>query len=718
MAIVGLVLHGDVLLTGNQQADAQSAPRPNFVFVMTDDLDERSMEDLDGITEVMGTNGTTFKNAYVTYSLCCPSRATILTGQYPHNHDIIGNGLPEGGEEKFRLGPDQSTIATWLHDAGYRTKLVGKYMNSYNDLYVPPGWDEWYVMIGNHWNLSDPATGKMNDNGKQTTLGGHANDVFADKASDFITSSSTDAAPFFLLVGTKAPHAPPEVATRYRDTFTTTPLPQPLNFNEEDVSDKPQWVKSLPRLSQSNISNLQTKYRERLRSMLSVEDLLNQIILTLDQTGQLDNTYIFFTSDNGYHLGNHRLGSNKKTPYEEDIGVPLMVRGPGVPAGEVREQLVLNNDFAPTIADLAGASIPKPEEVDGSSFAPLLTNSPPSSWRTAFLEESWREGGTTVPVPTHKGVHTQDHMFVEYDTGEYELYDLVLDPFELQSKPRAGNEQLYSDLQTRLTALRTCSGTGTTTASCRAAEGFPDDTTDPQITITTPPQGATYTLGQSVAARYECTDADSGVASCEGPVADGANIDTSSAGTKTFTVVATNNAGNTNSVSHTYTVNAQTSCTQSGTSASETLTGTAGDDVLCGLGGNDTLQGGVGDDTLDGGTGTDTASYSASLTAVSASLATNSSTGEGSDTFLGVENLLGSSRADTLTGSDTDNTLTGGGGKDQVIGSGGADNLSGAGGDDTVNSRDGVSGNDTLKGGAGTDTKVTDATEKSITGFP
>jgi arylsulfatase A-like enzyme len=134
------------------------------------------------------------------------------------------------------------------------------------------------------------------------------------------------------------------------------PLPKPANFDEADVSDKPQWVKPLPRLSQTKMSVLQNAYRQRLRSMLSVEDMLKRIIDTIDQTGQLDNKYIFFTSDNGYHMGNHRLGANKKTPYEEDIGVPLMVRGPGVPAEAVRDQLVLNNDFAPTIAALAGSS--------------------------------------------------------------------------------------------------------------------------------------------------------------------------------------------------------------------------------------------------------------------------------------------------------------------------------------------------------------------------
>jgi N-acetylglucosamine-6-sulfatase len=467
MVSVVLLLSGDGLRTENQKAEAQTAERPNIVFVMTDDLDERSMEQLDGIREVMGTNGTTFENAYVTYSLCCPSRATILRGQYPHNHEIIGNGLPEGGEEKFRnLGLDRSTIATWLDGAGYRTKYIGKYMNNYNDLYVPPGWDEWYVMMGNHWTLSDPTTGKINNNGQQTTLGGHSSDVFADKASDFIRRSSVSPAPFFVVVGTKAPHAPPEVAARHQNSFVDTPLPDTPNFDEPDVSDKPEWVRSNTRLSQTEIDDMRNLYRERLRSMLSVEDLLEQTIGTLQETGELDNTYIFFTSDNGFHLGEHRLRVtsrvDKRTPYEEDIAVPLMVRGPGVPTGAERQELVINNDFAPTIAELAG--VRTPGFVDGSSLAPLLASSPPSSWRSAFLEEGWLPEGTGFEVPTHKSVHTQDHMFVEYaETAEQELYDLKADPYQLESKLRAGNEQLYSTLQTRLDSLRACSG-----AACRA----------------------------------------------------------------------------------------------------------------------------------------------------------------------------------------------------------------------------------------------------------
>ena len=155
----------------------------------------------------MGSNGTTFQNAYVTYSLCCPSRATILRGQYPHNHRIVGNIQPLGGEAKFRNSDlDRSTIATWLNDAGYQTKYIGKYMNGYSDLYKPWGWDEWFALQGGS------SSTQVNDNGRSVQLADHSTDVFANETSDFITSSSANPEPFFVLIGTKAPHRPPEVA--------------------------------------------------------------------------------------------------------------------------------------------------------------------------------------------------------------------------------------------------------------------------------------------------------------------------------------------------------------------------------------------------------------------------------------------------------------------------------------------------------------------------
>src|SRR5215204_5852199 len=295
--------------------------------------------------------------------------------------------------------------------------------------------------------------------------------------------------------------------------------------------------------------------------------------------------------------------------------------------------------------------------------------------------------------------------------------------------------------------------------------GTPPDTTAPSITLTTPSNGATHDLNQTVTTDYSCQDEaeGSGVASCQGTVADGAPVNTATSGTKTFTVTASDNAGNVASVTHTYTVVGAGQCTITGTSSADVLQGTSGDDVICGLGrsdtikglggndilrgdaGNDKLFGGAGDDTLDGSTGTDTANFSEALAAVIASLTANTATGEGSDTLMGVESLVGSPKNDALTGSEANNTLNGGGGadtidglggadtltggggndtehgglgNDTVVGSGGADNLFGDENDDAVNSKDNVNGNDSLDGGTGTDTKVTDTTEKSILGFP
>jgi N-acetylglucosamine-6-sulfatase len=376
IAIVGLVVAGDGLSTESERAVVQTATRPNFVFIMTDDLDELSIKRLSGIQTIMGDHGTTFENAFVTYALCCPSRATFFRGQYPHNHGVTSDKSTEG-EPKFRqLRRDESTVATWLNGAGYQTKYLGKYLNGYRGPYIPPGWDEWYALQGSVEN------NVVNDDGQSVQLTGNSTDAFADQASDFIRRSSANPEPFFVMVGTRAPHRTrggsdpvgPEVPDRYLNSFADAPLPRPPNFDEADVSDKPRWVKSFPRLTQTQIDEEQTLYRQRLRSMLPVEDLLRQVIATLEQTGELDNTYVFFTSDNGFHQGQHRLApGEKKTPYEEDIGVPLMVRGPGVPAGAERQELVINNDFAPTIADLAG--VDAPAFVDGSSFALLLTTS-------------------------------------------------------------------------------------------------------------------------------------------------------------------------------------------------------------------------------------------------------------------------------------------------------------------------------------------------------
>jgi N-acetylglucosamine-6-sulfatase len=232
MVGVLLALPGGIgLLTENDRANAQVAERPNIVFVMTDDLDEQSMKELPGIQQVMQAQGTTFKNAYVSYALCCPSRATFLRGQYPHNHGVLGldtGGVP-GGEQTFRqLGRDQSTVATWLNDAGYQTKHIGKYINGYGDLYKPPGWDEWFTLQGPPPTTQYTVASSAEKTGRTVTMEGHSTDLYRDQAIDFIRRSSANPEPFFVVVDTLAPHNPPQVADRYQTHSTDTPLPRQL----------------------------------------------------------------------------------------------------------------------------------------------------------------------------------------------------------------------------------------------------------------------------------------------------------------------------------------------------------------------------------------------------------------------------------------------------------------------------------------------------------
>jgi N-acetylglucosamine-6-sulfatase len=375
----------------------------------------------------------------------------------------MSNVPPAGGADKFRSTmKDQSTVATWLNGAGYQTKFIGKYLNGYNQMYIPPGWDEWFGWLGEYDNK------KVNDDGQVFQVQGHDTDVFANQAVDFINRASANPAePFFLNVWTRAPHQPAIPAPRYADRFESTALPRPPSFDEADVSDKPRFIRDLPRLSDRKISNMRELHQDRLASMLSVEDLLRDVIAALKAKGELDNTYIFFASDNGFHLGQHRMTQGKRTAYEEDIKVPLMVRGPGVPAGRALKHQVLNNDLAPTFARLAGVT--PPPFVDGKSMVPLLDSSPPtaSNWHTGILTENWRTEavGGISDAPTYKALRTKNFSWVRYVNGERELYDLRNDPHQLNSRDPSKNRSLVRRYNNRLEKLATCDG-----AECRAAE--------------------------------------------------------------------------------------------------------------------------------------------------------------------------------------------------------------------------------------------------------
>jgi len=479
-ALLALVAVMGMTASQPESGLAQTAdPRPNILFILADDLRASDLRYMPNTRNLMADQGTKFTKAWVTRSLCCPSRATTFRGQYAHNHHVWVNVPPSGGFWKFYdSGLESSTVATWLDKAGYETVLIGKYLNRYGlnrsggyapTTYVPPGWDEWHAWEGNY---NSDTRYDINNNGDIDTYlrsDVHDTDLHADTAENFIRSTA-GGAPFFMHLSPNAPHAPSYSAPEHAGMFTGTALPRPSSFNEADVSDKPAWVRSKPLLTSAKISGLTNSYRKRLRALQSVDEMVLGLVHTLQDTGELSNTFIVFTSDNGVYLGEHRLEA-KAAAYNAAPRIPLLIRGPGVPQGVGRSQMALNNDFAPTLASWAGVT--PPDFVDGRSLEPLLTSSPPTSWRSAFLVEHRRspeEYANVRTIPNYAAIRTGRYNYVEYETGERELYDLNADPAELTNIYNSASQTLISNLQTRLVALKSCAKADTSATSCKTAE--------------------------------------------------------------------------------------------------------------------------------------------------------------------------------------------------------------------------------------------------------
>jgi N-acetylglucosamine-6-sulfatase len=462
-----LLLAGSAGCASTQEDSAteeqtSATDRPNIIFVLTDDLDFASVRKMPQISSLLAEQGTSFEQAFVSHSLCCPSRSTILTGLYDHNHNVLGNKPPDGGFKKFvSEGHEENSIAVSLQEAGYQTALLGKYLNGYaagDPTHVPPGWDEWYGKLDDQ-KLYDY---RINENGKEVSYGNETEDFYTDvlsgQATDFVHRAAPDSRPFFMYVAPTAPHGPATPAERHEGAFSEEEPPRPPSFDEEDVSDKPSQIQDTKRISEEDASKIDDYYRQRLESMLAVDEMVGSLVQELEKAGELDNTYIFFTSDNGFEQGEHRLQKGKNQPYEESSRVPLFVRGPGVPAGSKTQMLALNTDFAPTFADLAGAEF----GADGRSLVPLLGGDEDLPWRTSILLER---------VPTQRGyeaVRTGTYKYVEYNNGEKELYDLKSDPYELDNMYESADPSLLEDLKAKLDALKSCSA-----EDCREAEDAP-----------------------------------------------------------------------------------------------------------------------------------------------------------------------------------------------------------------------------------------------------
>jgi arylsulfatase A-like enzyme len=428
------------------------------VVIMTDDMrldDLRVMQK----TKALFSTGTTFRNSFVTTPLCCPSRATFLTGQYAHNHGVFTNTPPAGGFTKL---DNTNTLPVWLRAAGYYTSHVGNYLNGYPgpvlpDTFVPPGWTDWQVVANGVHQMYGYT---INDNGTLVRYGAlrqhYQTDVLANRAVAAVNKAAQSGQPFFLSIATPAPHREvpefgPRPAPRHLRAFDHEPLPKPPSFNELNVLDKPRFVQNKPLLTPSAIQELTTVYRDRLATLLAVDDLVARVVNQLSRVGGLNNTVLIFTSDNGYLLGEHRFLLTKNKVYEEATQVPLLVRGPGFAKGAIANQFAANIDLAPTIVDLANATPGLP--MDGQSLVPVGLNPTRVTARTLLLESL-----------DFNAVRNRSFLYAEHKTGEQELYDMRqghpnYDPFQLTSRhASSAYAQIKSQLATKLIRLRTCVG--------------------------------------------------------------------------------------------------------------------------------------------------------------------------------------------------------------------------------------------------------------------
>jgi arylsulfatase A-like enzyme len=442
--------------------------RPNVIVVMTDDQ-ENSLFGMRNVASRLVRGGTTFATSYVSLPLCCPSRATFLTGRYAHNTGVTSNASTGAGTGYQRLD-HTSTVPVWLRRSGYATAMIGKYLNGYgvddgiaeplpDAREIPPGWTEWYALTGGSDQFRYRY--KLNENGRARYYGdGPANyqtDVLAKHAVGFVKRRAPKRKPFFLWFTPTAPHGEagrlpgavrdPQPAPRHLGRFGTAVAPRTPNFNEADVTDKPAFVQDADPLDAEDVEDIDIRYRGRVESLLAVDEAIGRLVRAVKKAGDMRRTYIVFTSDNGLQLGAHRL-LFKEYLYEESLRVPLVVRGPRFPAGATRTQPVTNADLAPTILQLA--KVRAGNVVDGRSLLPAARNPSTGAIRDLLFESYF---------PPAAGIRRGEWVYIEQGTGETELYDLAADPFQLDSLHASpGHAALMAQLDARLEQLRGCAG--------------------------------------------------------------------------------------------------------------------------------------------------------------------------------------------------------------------------------------------------------------------
>jgi N-acetylglucosamine-6-sulfatase len=433
--------------------------RPNVIVFLTDDQNADELAEMPNVQRLLVDEGVQFDQSFVNFPLCCPSRATALTGQYAHNTGVLANQLPDGGYGRL---DSENSLPVWLTEAGYRTAYMGKYMQGVR-YKIPPGWQTWQAKGGpTEYDYFDYT---LNQNGELVEHGSeprdHSDAVISRKATEYVDRYGPEPRPFFLMLGYSAPHVRggpdrgcgPQPAPRDERAFDHAPFPPSPGFEESDTSDKPEEIRR-GQLDPEVEEKIVARYRCRLESLLGVDRGVGQTVRALEETDSLRDTYLIFTSDNGLMQGEHKIKGGKEQPYEEAIRVPLVIRGPGIPHGKASQSTVVNADLAPTIAAIAGA---RPTiTVDGESLLPLAGH--PSRTRPLDLP---------VQGAGFEAVRTPRYTYVERDTGEAELYDLERDPYQLDNlagEPRLADVE--ARLATRLSELQECAG-----RSCRERTG-------------------------------------------------------------------------------------------------------------------------------------------------------------------------------------------------------------------------------------------------------
>jgi arylsulfatase A-like enzyme len=436
--------------------------RPNVVVIMTDDQNVDDLRTMPRTRRAFLRHGVTFERSYVSYPACCPARATYLTGRYAHNHGVWGLYPPTGGYSRF---DDRDALPVWLERAGYRTVHVGKYLNGYGidrPAIVPEGWTEWYGAV-------DPTTYRtygytLNENGRLVTYGSplvedassYQTDVLRNKALDAIRRASASPQPFFLSLTPLAPHHEERnlwgrigttlrPAPRHRGAFASLPLPRPPGFGERALADKPRFLQRFAPLDATAIAGIEAEFRARRESLLAVDEAVAAIVRELRARGLLDETYLLFTSDNGFMLGEHSVPRGKMLAYDPSSQVPLLIRGPGIPASYASLEPVVNADLAPTILELTGARGVAP--IDGRSLVRFARDPSRRSDRMLLHETGGLRATSPQPeddtgavplrtIRTYRAVRDERWLYVVYGGGGRELYDLLVDPFQLRSRHR------------------------------------------------------------------------------------------------------------------------------------------------------------------------------------------------------------------------------------------------------------------------------------------